>query len=192
MADTEVSLPVATDDSAEGREQLRVALHESAVALTLGTLRSPSESREEQLRFRIECLGFSGEAAQVFDLLPLVHVAWADGKIQTDERAEIIGLLRIRGVPLGPAYTTMLALLEKEPTPQYLEASLGVLREVIERGSTTTNAETIVGLCIRVAEAAGSFWGLTNPISAEEKEAIAHIAEKLGPAAVAEFQRRLG
>jgi hypothetical protein len=184
---------VFSQDGAEEREQLRVALHESAVALKLDreTLQGTPDRSEQALAARIAALGFEGEAEKIFDLLPLVHVAWADGKIQQDERAEIIGLLRLRGIPMGKAYTTMMALLEQEPSPEYLEQSLLLLRELVERGGAI-KGETIVGLCIRVAEAAGGFLGLFNPICKEEKQAIEHIAQKLGKTAMDEFQRRLG
>src|SRR5690242_6916183 len=42
---------------------------------------------------RIEQLGFTGESIRVLDLLPLVHVAWADGRVQRSERALILSIL---------------------------------------------------------------------------------------------------
>ncbi|MCX4241980.1 hypothetical protein [Paraliomyxa miuraensis] len=193
MADqTEPGAEILTADGAEEREQLRVALHESAVALkrdreALGLV----DDSEDALAARVAALGFDGEARQIFDLLPLVHVAWADGEVQPGERNAIIGLLRTRGIPLGKAYTTMLALLEKQPSTEYLEESLVLLRALIERGDAA-KAKTIVGLCILVAEAAGGFLGIFSPISKVEKQAIEQIAERLGPAALDEFRRRLG
>lgn len=189
---TEPGAEIFGEDGAQAREELRVALHESAVALkrdreALGRV----DTSEDALAARVAALGFEGEARQIFDLLPLVHVAWADGEIQPGERAAIIGLLRVRGIPLGKAYTTMVALLEKEPSAEYLEESLALLRTLIERGDAA-KAKTIVGLCILVAEAAGGFLGIFNPISKVEKQAIEHIAERLGPAAMSELQRRLG
>lgn len=189
---TEPGAEIFTEDGAEAREQLRVALHESAVTLkrdreALGAV----DTSEDALAARVAAMGFVGDARRIFDLLPLVYVAWADGEIQAGERAAIIGLLRVRGIPLGDAYTMMIALLEKEPSAEYLEESLVLLRALIERGDAA-KAKTIVGLCIAVAKAAGGFLGIFNPISKEEKQAIEHIAERLGPRAMAELQRRLG
>src|SRR5215510_7691482 len=48
---------------------------------------------------RIEQLGFNGESIKVLDLLPLIHVAWADGRIQKSERALILSILEQRGIP---------------------------------------------------------------------------------------------
>jgi hypothetical protein len=187
---TDSGAEVFPKDGAEARQQLRVALHESAVALKrdrelLGEL----DDSEDALAARVAALGFDGEAAKIFDLLPLVHVAWADGAIQPAERASILSLLSVRGLPLGKAYTVMLALLEEEPSEEYLDESLNLLRTLIERGDAP-KAETIVGLCIMVAESAGGFLGLLNPISRVEKQAIERIAGRLGDAAVTEFKRR--
>jgi tellurite resistance protein len=190
---TQPGAEVFPEDGAEAREQLRVALHESAVALKRDreALLGELDVSEDALAARVAALGFDGDAARIFDLLPLVHVAWADGAIQPGERASILGLLVVRGIPMGKAYTTMVALLEKEPSAEYLDESLGLLRTLIERGGAA-KAETIVGLCIMVAEAAGGFLGLLSPISRVEKQAIERIAERLGEAAVEEFKRRLG
>lgn len=191
--DTDPGAEVFPKDGAEARQQLRVALHESAVALRRDreALLGEPDASEDALAARVAALGFTGEAAKIFDLLPLIHVAWADGSIQPGERASILGLLGVRGIPLGKAYTMMIALLEEEPSEEYLDESLQLLRALIERGDAA-KAETIVGLCIMVAEAAGGFLGLLSPISRVEKQAIERVAERLGDAAMEEFKRRLG
>lgn len=192
MADQTESAPIFGEEGTRAREQLRVALHEAAVALRRdrednGDQGQPSE---QVLRERIAALGFAGAAAKIFDLLPLVHVAWADGEVQYNERAEIIGLLRVRGIPLGPAYSTMLALLEEKPSPEYMDESLAVLRDLVERGESS-GGQTIVGQCIAVARAAGGFLGI-DPVSEEEKQAIEYVAGRLGDAAMEEFRKRMG
>ena len=115
------------------RETIRFKLHESAVALQRERLEAERDASEAALKKRIGMLGFEGEAERIFDLLPLVHVAWADGKIQAGERATILNLLRIRGIPVGETYQTMEALLEKRPSDEYLDESLEVLKEVLDR-----------------------------------------------------------
>lgn len=187
----EAGAVVFSEDGAGAREELRAALHESAVAMRREREAAGKIESGDGLRERIEALGFDGESRRIFDLLPLVHVAWADGSIQAGERATILNLLRIRGIPVGPAFTTMEALLEKPPSKEYLEESLELLRRLIDR-EDTAQAKTIVGLCILVAEAAGGLMGLLDPVSKPEREMIEHIAERLGKNALDEFHRRLG
>lgn len=191
--DTEPGTPVFAPEGAEAREELRVALHESAVAMQrdrIAVVKGEIDTSGYDLSDRVRELGFAGEAEKVFDLLPLVHVAWADGAIQAGERAAILRLLTVRGFGPGKAFTTMEALLEKAPSKEYMEESLEVLRELLE--DKPQQARTIVGLCIMVAEAAGGLFNLFRPVSAEERDAIEVIAKALGDDAFAEFRDRLG
>ncbi len=126
---------------------------------------------------RIRGLGFDGETARVFDLLPLVHVAWADGKIQRNERAAIFRVLESRGIARGSeAFTFMESLLEQRPSQAYLDESLAVLRSV----SGTDDAVTIVDLCVAVAAAGGGFFGFGQTIDSDERALIERIAAELG------------
>lgn len=189
---TEPGTPVFAPEGAQAREELRTALHESAVAMRvdrLGVVKGEIDTAKYDLPERIAELGFKGEAKHVFDLLPLVHVAWADGKIQADERLTILRLLQVRNVPLE-AFKVMEALLEKPPSQEYLEESLETLKQLL--ADKPDQAKTVVGLCILVAEAAGGILGMFNPISKEERAAIEKVASVLGDAAEAEFVARLG
>lgn len=189
---TEPGAPVFTPEGADEREELRVALHESAVAMRIDRVavaEGDIEASRYSLTDRIRELGFEGDAERVFDLLPLVHVAWADGKVQSAERAMILNLLRVRGVNGGKAFTVLHALLEKRPSQEYLDESLEVLKELLQE--KPRDAKTIVGLCILVAEAAGGFLALFNPISDEEQAMIAKISKALGDEAFAEYTSRL-
>ncbi len=181
--------PIPFDQAqAHARVQLRARLHASAQDLLASTTHAPGGTRLS-VKSRIEALGFVGQAAQVFDLLPLVHVAWADGDIQAGERATVLSLLQLRALGPGEAWTVMETLLEERPSQAYLDASLDVLRELLaERGD---DGRTLVGLCIVLAESAGGFLGL-GTISKPEHVMIERIAARLGARAEAEFRTRLG
>ena len=194
MADqTEPGAPVFSPEGAGEREELRVALHESAVAMQidrLAVVQGEIDASRYKLSDRVRELGFEGEAERVFDLLPLVHVAWADGKIQRGEHATILNVLRVRGVSGGSAFTVMEALLEKRPSQEYLDESLEVLKELLR--DKPRDAKTVVGLCILVAKAAGGMLQIFNPISKEEQAMIEKISKALGDEAFAEYYSRLG
>ena len=192
-SETEPGTPVFSETGAAARDELRVALHESACALRLdraALVKGEIETSKYELADRVRELGFEGEAERVFDLLPLVHVAWADGKIQSGERAAILNLLQVRGFGPGKAFGVMEALLEKRPSDEYLDESLEVLQELLQ--DKPREAKTVVGLCILVAEAAGGLFEIFNPIAKEELAAIEKIARALGDEAFAEYHSRLG
>ena len=65
--------------------------------------------------------------------MPLVHVAWADGKIQRGERAAILKVLRSRGIEPGDeAFRTMESLLEERPSDTWMKQTLAVLRQLTD------------------------------------------------------------
>ena len=166
---------------AEQRAKLRKQLDEQAAELA-------AQQAKADLSERIRRLGFSGDAARIFDLLPLVHVAWADGRIQRSERTAIFKVLESRGIARdSEAHAMMAALLEVKPSQAYLDESLAVLRDAVGG----QRARSIVDLCLAVAEASGTFLGIGKAMSDDERELIERIAGELGEPARAELERRL-
>lgn len=166
-------------------ERLRVRDDLARGCERMGTI-APYEPTVED---RIEGLGFSGETARAFDLLPLVLVAWADGSIQAEERAAILDVLRLRRLVDGPAYMMFEALLEERPADVYLDTALGLLRDLLDQRGI--DASSVVDMCIEIAAAAGDLVS-ADPISPEEREAITRVAEVLGDASIAALRERLG
>jgi tellurite resistance protein len=165
----------------ELRKRLRDQLSEAA-----GDLGAKKD--ELSVAQRIQALGFAGPRLRVFDLMPLVHVAWADGSVSRQERAAILDIVKARGnEPGSEPYLMIETLLEVRPTDEFLAQSLAVLKLAVG-GS---RAESIVELCLQVANASGGFMNVGN-VSAEEKAQIAAIAGQLGPAALEAFHRELG
>jgi len=153
------------------------------------TIAQSAGTDDIEVAAHINALGFDGDSARVFDLLPLVHVAWADGKIQRGERGAILKVLSSRGIePGSEAFRTMESLLEEKPSDAFMRESLAVLREVT--GGLSDRTSTIVDLCIQVAASSGGFLGLKlgAKIGDDEKKQIEEILASLGPAASKSFQ----
>lgn len=164
------------------REKLEAAAKDKAIAEALHT-------DDDVLADRIRVLGFDGDSARVFDLLPLIHVSWADGKIQEDERALIFAVLEKRGIALGSEACHMVEmLLEKRPSDTYLEESLHVLRALKKKQGDS--GDDIVALSEAVAHASGGLLGLGS-VSKPERDLLQHIADVLGKDAQDEFHKGL-
>lgn len=167
----------------ELRKNLRDQLSTAA-----GELSARAKGDKLSLVARIAALGFASDKARVFDLLPLVHVAWADGAVSRQERSAILDILGDRGIVHGSdAFLLMETLLEERPSEEFMRQSLAVLKEVV--GSA--RAKNIVELCLQVANASGGFMNIGN-VSAAERARIEAIADQLGPAARETFERELG
>jgi uncharacterized tellurite resistance protein B-like protein len=146
-------------------------------------------SSDEELLEALGELGFSGETAVIFDLLPLVHVSWADGKVQRGERAAIFSILEERKIgEEHPAFVMMESLLEEQPSEAFMDTTLALLQRLGASGKSTD----VVDMCVRVAEASGGLLGIGSRISDAECSLIAQVAEMLGSEAKAAFRARLG
>jgi len=177
---------------AETRKKLRDSLERNAKQLEEhAKIAGAVGTEDHSLAERIKELGFDGESAAVFDLLPLVHVAWADGTVQKGERAAILKILEARGIqPHTQPFLTIESLLEEKPSDAFMHQSLELLREVVK--STGGRADEIVDLCIKVAAASGGFLGVGRRIGDEEKDLIAEISVQLGNDAASKVAKTIG
>ena len=181
------------DVEREARRKLREKLERNAVDLEQQEKIAKSMNTDDlSVAERVKALGFDGDSARVFDLLPLVHVAWADGSIQRGERAAILRILESRGIePESEAYRTIESLLEERPSDSYMKQSLAVLRQLT--GGTSERSQEIVDMCIEIAASAGGFLGvLGKRIGDEEKQLIEEITRELGNTAADTFRNDLG
>lgn len=165
---------------AEARRKLRQSLDDNARALEeAAAIAAAVDTDDTALAEQIRKLGFAGDSAKVFDLLPLVHVAWADGTVQKAERREIMRVVASRG--LGPdteGARLVASLLDERPPETFMRQSRELLRKLVAR--TEGRADDIVELCMKVAAASGGFLGLGTRIGDEERQLIAEISIGLG------------
>ena len=165
---------------AETRRKLRATLEDNAKALEVaGSIAAAIATDDKAVAEQIRKLGFDGETARVFDLLPLVHVAWADGSVQSSERKEIMRIVAKRGLAPDSAGARVLAsLLDDRPPEAFMRQSREILRHLLAR--TEGRADDIVELCMKVAAASAGFLGLGERIDDDERRLIAEISLHLG------------
>ncbi|MBW2522528.1 MAG: TerB family tellurite resistance protein [Deltaproteobacteria bacterium] len=178
-------------DDAKRREKMREKLAQAAkLVADRQAIAETLKVDDDELVSEIHDLGFDGDSARVFDLLPLIHVSWADGKIQKNERSTILAVLEARGIEPGSEASLLVeSLLESQPAPEYMAASLLLLREFL--ASRGEQAGDVVELCVKVADAAGGLLGLGSRISEEERELLQQIADTLGAEAQKHFAGQL-
>ena len=168
-------------------QELRQRLRDQ-LTVAAGELGQKTLAGEVPIAERIKALGFIGDKARVFDLMPLIHVAWADGSVSRQERATILDIVRGRGIlPGSDAYILVESLLEERPSREFLEQSVAVLKLAVG----DARAENIVELCVQVASASGGFMNI-GKVSDDERKLIEAIAKQLGHTASDAFHRELG
>ncbi len=142
---------------------------------------------DEALVSRIRDLGFDGDTARVLDVLPLIHVAWADGDVSQSERASILQVLEVRGIAAdSEAFTLVETLLEERPSEAFLSETLHLLRDL-----GGDRHASIIELSMHVASASGGFFGFGHKVSEEERAVVAKIIESLGENATSTFKKSL-
>jgi hypothetical protein len=142
----------------------------AALAAALGLA---DASRAEALT----AFGIRADNAAAFAVLPLVEVAWADGRVDPDERWRVLEAATRHGVELGrPAHALLESWLERRPADALFRAWH---RHAAEDGAPgAAQSRALVESAASVASAAGGLLGF-GPISRSERSALAGIERSL-------------
>lgn len=132
-------------------------------------------------------LGVDKDAYRVLGLLPLVYVAWSDGKVQDAERTMILRAAGEMGWLEGGGAATLDRWLTTAPSEDHVKLGIRLLNHLAgesrEDGVGADLSETSLSLllvfCRNVAQSAGGFFGFGEPVSDHEDNALANIAEAL-------------
>jgi hypothetical protein len=156
----------------ERRERQLAALREKERGAIASVLSTSEEVAEEALE-----LGFDSETARILHLVPVIQVAWADGKLDDKEREKVLELADQRGVDqASPAYEFLQLLLDKKPSKQFFDRTNKVILHLVKDGGVDSG-DSLLDLCRAVAEASGGFFGITSAVSSDEAELMDELAE---------------
>ena len=134
---------------------------------------------EELLNHLIE-LNISPTSFAAFSLLPLIQVAWADGRVQTAEREAILKSAEQSGISKETAAFELLDSWMDETPDDELYATwkeyAATLKNSLEPAQATNLKNRILGRAREVAEAAGGFLGFGNKVSDEEAAVLEELS----------------
>lgn len=109
-------------------------------------------------------------------IVPLIAVAWANGKVEDGERGAIMRAAHDAGVAVGSEGEAMLeGWLAHKPGEHLVEAWVDYMQGFCERLSAEERAQLrddVLGRARAVAEASGGFLGLGNKVSPEEARVL--------------------
>jgi hypothetical protein len=140
---------------------------------------------EDTLLKDLHQLGLNETSYRALLLLPLVEVAWSDGRIQAAEAAAIEDLARKNGFFSTEAQALLQRWLKAPPTDTERELGMRTLVELARRrGGAGASLEVktlqeLFELSCQVASAAGGFFGLSSAISSAERASLDQIADIL-------------
>lgn len=178
---------------AEKRRKLKQSLEAAArSAAAKGNLAEGLQAiGDEAIVQRARELGFTDETGAVLHLVPLVHVAWADGAVSAQERGTILRAAEAHGAgPGSPGSIFLAALLEEKPDEAWLTQTHDLIRTLAQKNGS--KAANILDLCRDVAAATGGFLGLGSKVSDDEQRLIEQFEQTLRPAADREARKLTG
>jgi hypothetical protein len=114
-------------------------------------------------------------------LIPLVAVAWADGRMETREREAVLKAARETGLSDDDSSMEILrSWLDKRPGHELLAAwkeYIGELKKTLAPAAFDQVHHSVVGRARIVAESAGGFMGIVNTVAPNERAIIKELHE---------------
>jgi hypothetical protein len=132
-------------------------------------------TNEDVLQRLVE-LDIRPEIVASLALVPLIAMAWADGKIDEEEKAAVLSAASESFVSKGSLdFDLLRQWMEHKPNARLLDAWRHYIEGLCERLSNhqkTALKKDLIGHARLVAKATGGFLGLGNRISKAEKEML--------------------
>lgn len=125
------------------------------------------------------------DSYRIVVLLPLVYVAWADGKVHSAERSLILRIAREQGLLDHGGEAVLERWLDERPAKSQLRTDLALLNELSRREDSDArnlgadDLQMLLAWCQDVADAAGGLLGLRTPRHSGELDALKTIAAAL-------------
>ncbi len=161
------------------QEKLEALRDKLAAEAKVAELAAATGIQNEEVLKQLHELDIGPGTFAAIALVPLIEVAWADGKLDEAERAAVLKAAIEEGVdPDGPAHTLLDTWLASRPGPELRAAWFAYVRAFCDRLSTEACREfqnTVLGNARSVAEATGGFLGLGNRISPMEDQVLADL-----------------
>jgi len=141
-------------------------------------LRKASGMTDDAVLEKLVALGLRGNTIAALSLVPLIQVAWADGKIQDNERTAILQGAHGKGLEQGtPGYELLQTWLKQQPSTELIDAWEAYIKALASQLNDEQNRllkNQIVGFAKMVAGAAGGFLGIGR-VSHEEEKVLQRI-----------------
>lgn len=145
-------------------------------------LRVASGISDQAVLDHLSALGIGPEALAALSLVPLVAVAWADGRVDEPERRAVLRGAESQGVKPGEsAYQLLAGWLDRHPGSELVSAwkeYASALCAEIDSAARARLREDLMGRARAVAESAGGFLGLGS-VSSEEAAVLEDLERAL-------------
>lgn len=158
-------------------ERLRAQNEEK---ISMDALRERASIDDESTLRKLYEIGLSADAWAALELLPLVEVAWADGKVDEPERDAILRAAHDDGILKGTDEHALLeGWLTRRAGHERLDAWIDYVQGMMKSFDDAERAQfkkNLLGKARAIAESAGGFLGF-NKISEPEQRMLDRLAK---------------
>ena len=131
----------------------------------------------------LQALGFTPDTVSLLPLMPLLHVAWAEGGVSDGERVALVKLARSRGIEENSAADSQLtAWLRTPPDDAVFAGALRLIAAMLDAkvgDPLGLDADQLVKQSQAIAQASGGIFGFIGRTSPEEHQLLETIAREL-------------
>jgi hypothetical protein len=130
---------------------------------------------------QLAAVDLSSETLAALSLVPLVEVAWADGRLDAKEQSALLAAAEQAGLSKDSAsYRLLEEWFRERPSPKLLAAWKGYVASLL--GTLDAQAkqalkQDLLGRARVVAEAAGGFLGLGRRLSSAEQAVLTELEQ---------------
>jgi len=166
------------------RELLRTFREQMAAKERKQALAEASGITDEDLLDQLDKLDLGPETLAALSLVPLIAVAWADGKMDAKERQAVLAAAEQKGIQADhPGHPLLEGWLQRPPGRQLLQIwkdYVAALGETLSESARSALKHDLLGRARAVAEAAGGMLGLGSKVSKSEQAVLDELEAALG------------
>jgi hypothetical protein len=126
-------------------------------------------------------IGLDSDTVAALTLVPLIEVAWADGRLESKEQSALLAAAEQAGLRKGsPGYLLLAEWAKERPSPQILaawKAYVVALSSTLDAQAKQALKQDLLGRARAVAEATGGFLGLGSRISSAEQAVLTELEQ---------------
>ena len=130
----------------------------------------------------LQQLGFTHETVKLLELVPLLQVAWVDGRVTVREGQHILAVAQVLNISGVTAHLQLSNWLRHRPSKDFFERTLRVIRHMLQVMPPERRIDRkhfLLSHCASVAATSGGIFGLGSKISRVEKDLLDHFTAAL-------------
>lgn len=159
------------------RDQQATTAHKEALAQV-------SSIKDDAVLDHLVSLEIHADTLAALTILPLVEVAWADGRMEDREREAILAAAADHGVIKGaPAWELLQNWLETRPGEDLFEAwteYIGAVVATLDEQAKAVLKTQLLARAREIAEACGGVFGFGDKVSLSEKTMLERLEAAFG------------